>query len=152
VPLLALVRDTQDTLREILAACQAPMPVDFHFEFKVGHRSKGRGKPSHTDLMAISDTACMAIEAKWTEPPYESVASWLLKGTDKTNRKDVLQGWLALLSHGGMPVSYDELADCEYQMLPLRQTRLPRRHLANTTELPSLCSISACVRPIFPSF
>jgi len=115
VPLLALVKDKQNTLREILAACQVPMPVDFHFEFKVGHQSKGRGKPSHTDLMAISDAVCIAIEAKWTEPPYETIASWLSKGGD--NRTDVLKGWLDLLSSVDAPLSCDEVADCEYQML-----------------------------------
>jgi hypothetical protein len=117
VPLLALVRDKQNTLHKILTACQAPMPVDFHFEFKVEHQSKGRGKPSQTDLMAICDTVCIAIEAKWTEPPYESVASWLTKGADKSNRKEVLKGWLTLLSPEGTPLSSDEVADCEYQML-----------------------------------
>jgi hypothetical protein len=115
VPLLALVKDKQNTLREILTACQVPTPVAFHFEFKVGHQSKGRGKPSHTDLMAISDSVCIAIEAKWTEPPYENIASWLSKGG--ANRKEVLKGWLDLLSSGGVPLSSDEVADCEYQML-----------------------------------
>src|ERR1700730_11915089 len=108
VPLLALVKDKR-MLREILTACNATMPVDFHFEFKVG-QSKGRGKPSHTDLMAISEPVCIAIEAKWTEPPYESVASWLSKGGD--NREEVLNGWLDLLSS-----ERTEVADCEYQML-----------------------------------
>src|SRR5258706_7377560 len=116
VPLLALVRDKQSTLQEILAACQVPMPVDFHFEFKVDP-SKGRGKPSHTDLMVISEPVCIAIEAKWTEPPYENVGSWLSKGADKTNRRGVLEGWLALLSPHGTPLSSNEVDDCEYQML-----------------------------------
>jgi hypothetical protein len=40
VPLLALVKDKPNTLREILTACQASMPIDFNFEFKVG-QSKG---------------------------------------------------------------------------------------------------------------
>ncbi len=114
VPLLALVKDKRNTLREILTACHASMPVDFHFEFKVG-QSKARGKPSHTDLMVISEPVCIAIEAKWTEPPYESVASWLSKGGD--NREEVLKGWLDLLSSGDAPLSSDEVADCEYQML-----------------------------------
>jgi hypothetical protein len=114
VPLLALVKDKRNTLREILAACQASMPVDFRFEFKVG-QSKGQGKPSHTDLMVICEPACIAIEAKWTEPPYESVASWLSKGGD--NREEVLKGWLDLLSSRDAPLSSDEVADCEYQML-----------------------------------
>jgi hypothetical protein len=115
VPLLALVNDKQNTLREIMTACQATLPMDFHFEFKVGHQSKGRGKPSHTDLMAVSNSECIAIEAKWTEPPYENVASWLSKGGE--NREDVLKGWLALLSPYGTALSSGEFEDCEYQML-----------------------------------
>jgi hypothetical protein len=114
VPLMALVKD-KNTLHKILADCQASMPVDFHFEFKVDHRSEGRGKPSHTDLMVVSDTACIAIESKWTEPTYENIASWLSKGTD--NREKVLKGWLALLSPQSMPPSSAEIADCEYQMV-----------------------------------
>jgi hypothetical protein len=114
VPLLALVKDKRNMLHEILSACQASAPVDFHFEFTVG-QTKGRGKPSHTDLMVISEPVCIAIEAKWTEPPYESVASWLSKGGE--NRKNVLGGWLDLLSSGSTPLSPDEVADCEYQML-----------------------------------
>jgi hypothetical protein len=102
---------------KILTACQAATPVDLHFEFKVDHQSRGRGKPSHTDLMAISDTVCVAIEAKWTEPPYENIASWLSKGGDNFNREEVLKGWLALMSLERSPLSSNEVADCEYQML-----------------------------------
>src|SRR4051794_24404723 len=114
VPLMALVKE-KDTLHNVLTSCQGLMPLDFHFEFKVDHQSQGRGKPSHTDLMAISADACIAIEAKWTEPPYESVTSWLSKGTD--NREKVLKGWLSILSLNGAPVSADDVRDCEYQML-----------------------------------
>jgi hypothetical protein len=116
VPLLALLRDKQNTLLKILSDCQASMQVDFHFEFKVG-QSEGRGKPSHTDLMAISDAACIAVESKWTEPPYENIASWFSKGADKSNREKVLEGWLALLHPGQSSLSPIEVADCEYQML-----------------------------------
>ncbi|MCW2209821.1 hypothetical protein M2241_002748 [Bradyrhizobium elkanii] len=116
VPLLALMKSEWSTLRKVLGACQAPMPADLHFEFKVDHQSKGRGTPSHTDVMAIFGNVCIAIESKWTEPPYDTVGIWLSKGADISNRERVLKGWLALMRLECMPQSLEEIADCEYQM------------------------------------
>ena len=113
VPLLALVKDKRNTLHKILTDCQASMPLDFHFEFKVDHQSEGRRTPSHTDLMVISESVCIAIESKWTERHYEKITTWLSKGRS-SNREKVLSGWLALLSPESKT---DEVADCEYQML-----------------------------------
>ncbi|MGY2805699.1 DUF6946 family protein [Bradyrhizobium sp. USDA 3315] len=116
-PLLALVKDERNTFRKVLSGCEVPMPADLHFEFKVDHQSKGRGTPSHTDIMAISENACVAIESKWTEPPYDTVGTWLSKGADISNREKVLKGWLALMRLECTPLSLKEIADCEYQML-----------------------------------
>ncbi|MGY2987989.1 DUF6946 family protein [Bradyrhizobium sp. USDA 4508] len=117
VPLLALVKDERNTFRKVLSACRVSMPVDLHFEFKVDHQSKGRGAPSHTDLMAISEDVCIAIESKWTEPSYDTVGTWLSKGGDLPNREKVPKGWLALMRLECAPQSFEEIADCEYQML-----------------------------------
>ncbi|MBR0900973.1 hypothetical protein JQ616_38960 [Bradyrhizobium tropiciagri] len=117
VPLLALVKDKANTLSAILNDCAISTTGDFHFEFKVSHRSEGRGNSSHTDLMIISDTACVAIESKWTEPAYANIASWLRKGRNKLNREKVLSGWLDLLGVDSTPVFSQEVTGCEYQML-----------------------------------
>ena len=67
IPLLSLMRDGQAVVQDVLVACGfAPNP-DLHFEFTVPPK-KGKGKPSHTDLMVCAGPVCMAVEAKWTEP------------------------------------------------------------------------------------
>ena len=74
------------------------MPADcnLHLEYKV-KPGKGSGKASHTDLMIISGESSLAVEAKWTEPRYETVNEWLAKSSNGNNRGDVLTGWLGLL-------------------------------------------------------
>jgi len=64
------------------------------FEFGVDVQ-KGKGKPSQTDLMITSDDHAIAIEAKYTEPPYETVLTWM---GNSSNRIRVLEGWLDLIS------------------------------------------------------
>jgi hypothetical protein len=46
--------------------------------------------------MMVGDDAAVAIEAKFTEPRYESVATWL-GAAPSTNRVDVLDGWLGAI-------------------------------------------------------
>src|SRR5262249_12519814 len=100
-PPLSLIRDGQPMLEEILARCGFAERSTLHFEFQVAP-PKGQGKASHTDLMVCTQTGCMAVEAKWTEPPYETVDEWL-KGSSqpgdegRDNRREVLSGWLSLL-------------------------------------------------------
>ncbi|HEV8512474.1 MAG TPA: hypothetical protein VGQ59_04330 [Cyclobacteriaceae bacterium] len=63
----------------------------FEFETPV---KKGNGGPSCTDLIIEYQNACIAIESKRTEPPYETVKNWL---GDSNNRKLVLEGWLEMI-------------------------------------------------------
>ena len=95
VPLLAYWRTPDQRAREFskFLGFALSRSVRLDFEYKVPVQC-GRGKASHTDLMLISCDVCVAIEAKFTEPRYESVAQWLT--TD--NRMKVLKGWLGLLS------------------------------------------------------
>ena len=60
--------------------------TDMHFEHEVPVQL-GRGKSSFTDLMIFTDSVAVAIEAKFTEPRYESVATWLA-GAPTTNRPE----------------------------------------------------------------
>jgi hypothetical protein len=58
---------------------------------------RGRGVASHTDAMVTQGGRTLAIEAKWTEPRYDTVNKWRKKGNDPTNRLEVLRGWLDLI-------------------------------------------------------
>ncbi len=71
----------------------------------------GRSKAaSRTDLILISGDVCVAIEAKFTEPRYETVTQWLT--TD--NRMKVLKGWLSLLSPD---LKKNDVYDLPYQLV-----------------------------------
>jgi len=78
---------------------------------------KGEGKASFTDLMVRCADASLAIEAKYTEPRYETVGSWL--GPNPTqNRQDVLSGWLSLISSvAGKAVEVESVRDLPYQLI-----------------------------------
>ncbi|MDE0332469.1 MAG: hypothetical protein OXL41_11430 [Nitrospinae bacterium] len=92
---------------------ELPRSVCLNFEYKVPVQC-GRGPASQTDLMLISGEVCVAIEAKFTEPKYETVAQWLVKGKDIENRKKVLKGWLGLLSP---ELKETDVADLTYQLI-----------------------------------
>lgn len=87
-----------------------------HFEYEVPVQ-RGRGKSSFTDLMIFTDDVAVAIEAKFTEPRYESVATWL-GGTPTTNRLDVLEGWLcAIEAAAETSIPRDAVMDLPYQLI-----------------------------------
>jgi hypothetical protein len=105
VPLFSLVKDGWPLFREILLQCGLPEEADLHFEY-TQDVTRGRGKASHTDLMVCADERSLAIEAKWTEPRYETVAEWLVRGSTEqpleekhdgkeitSNREEVMAGW-----------------------------------------------------------
>lgn len=86
------------------------------FEYAVAVQ-KGRGKPSFTDLMILDADSAVAIEAKYTEPEYEKVRSWLREPV-KPNRSDVLDGWLALINRTAACLLRRELVlDIPYQLI-----------------------------------
>ena len=62
--------------------------------------NKGKGKSSMTDLMIISKSHVVAIEAKWTEckKKYELISEWTTGGKDKRNREEVLKGWIQYIN------------------------------------------------------
>jgi len=68
-----------------------------------------------TDLMILSDDHVIAIEGKYTEPPYETVDTW----KNSPNKELVLKGWLELIS-SAIPKSslnIDNVAASPYQMI-----------------------------------
>jgi hypothetical protein len=73
VPLLSLMKHGGDTWAAILGELGMSGQADLHVEFTVSS-PKGRGKASHTDLMLRDADRVQAVEAKWGEPQYETVA------------------------------------------------------------------------------
>lgn len=98
IPMLTLLGHFPDLFNKIVREIEFPTNYDMFLEYTVGP-FKGRGKPSHTDVMLKSGKDSMAIEVKWTEQIYPDVKDWPKKGATKTqNQKAVLEGWLDALS------------------------------------------------------
>ena len=89
--------------------------VTLSFEYCVDVQ-RGTGRPSQTDLMILSGDASVAIEAKYTEPPYLTVSKWL---GDSSNRRQVLEGWVALITAhtGNDSIRVKDLLELPYQMI-----------------------------------
>jgi len=94
VPLLDYWRQPERRLRVLEAHLGVKFSdqTELHFEYEVPVQ-QGRGKSSYTDLMILGDDVAVAIEAKFTEPRYESVETWL-GAARSTNRGEVLEGWI----------------------------------------------------------
>jgi hypothetical protein len=117
VPLLCLLKDGWLTLLDAIVACGIAEVRSLHFEFRV-YPQRGKGTPSHTDLLARSVHSTLAIEAKWTEPTYEVVRQWRQSGPNKKNRCKVVTGWLDLLRpHAQRQLVLGEFDHIVYQML-----------------------------------
>lgn len=115
VPLLAYWRAPEQRVREFSKvlgfALSRSVCLNFEYQTPVQY---GRGKASHTDLMLILANVCVAIEAKFTEPRYETVAQWLVNGNGIANKKKVLKGWLGLLSPD---LQEKDVAGLPYQLI-----------------------------------
>jgi len=97
VPLMSLIKHGRSLWTEIARHLGVDAEAaEVHLEYTVPS-PRGRGKPSHTDVMIIGPDRAYAVEAKWTEPRYESVEAWLQGGDDPSNRRAVMEGWLSLL-------------------------------------------------------
>ena len=118
VPLLDMCRDPQAIVAQLgrIAGYALRDPVKLSFEHEVPVQ-KGRGKPSCTDLMVLGSDAAIAVEAKYTEPAYESVGEWLGAARD-TNRGQVLDGWLGVLERtAGRKIPAADVTDLPYQLV-----------------------------------
>ena len=118
VPLLAFWAHAGARFRELAAhvGLDPSEPVEFCFELPVPVQ-QGKGKASFTNLMILSSSFAVAIEAKYTEPPYETVKKWLSK-PGKENREVVLEGWLCLIERAtGVRLRVAQLADHPYQLI-----------------------------------
>jgi hypothetical protein len=118
VPLLAFWAHAESRFRELAAhfGLDPSDPVEFCFEFPVPVQ-KGKGKDSFTDLMILSPSFAVAIEAKYREPHYETVEKWL-GNPRKENRVAVLGGWLCLIERAtGVRLTEVQLAKQPYQLI-----------------------------------
>ncbi len=117
VPLLSWLKYEQEMVKSLLHDLYIPENCNLYLEYTVPPQ-KGKGVASHTDLMVISGESSLAVEAKWTEPRYETVGKWLKKGSNLLNRKDVLTGWLGLLQkHVQHTLHLADFSDAVYQMV-----------------------------------
>jgi hypothetical protein len=131
VPLLDMALHAESHLTSVIGKCGAEPESELRFEYEASSGS-GSARPSQTDLMVLGNSRAVAIEAKWTESPYESVARRLLRRT-KLRKKDLsmealakdrkhqdteVRAWLAILQ----PLACESLttavmADVVYQMI-----------------------------------
>jgi hypothetical protein len=117
VPLLSWLKYEQTMVSLLLREIGMSRDCNMHLEYTVAPQ-RGKGVASHTDLMVISRESSFAVEAKWTEPRYETVGEWLKKGSNPLNRHDVLTGWLGLLQkHSQRPLNVGDFSDIVYQMV-----------------------------------
>jgi len=123
VPLLDALQQspTPNFFNKLLSEAGMDVAVaDLRLEYQV-KAGRGRGKASHTDLMATQSgppPRSLAIEAKWTEPRYETVAKWLGGGTSPENRREVLHGWLKQITpYTKSEIRPDQCEGLVYQMV-----------------------------------
>ena len=101
----------EELLADVSSLCfEYPVPVSI--------TSGGKGKPSMTDLMIITEWHAIAVEAKWKEcrEPYEPIGVWKNKDNQK-NRERVLNGWVGYIEDCGYPVNREKIDDVAYQFL-----------------------------------
>jgi len=118
IPLLALVERGRSHWMSLLESMGAPTDGTVHFEYCVPSPKAG-GNASQTDALLMSDSAVWAIEAKWTEPRYATVAKRLAKReSDGADSRHTLKGWLRhfqpFVTH---PLHVNDFKNVVYQVL-----------------------------------
>jgi len=118
VPLLAYWSEIEERLPDFAAALgfelSAPELCGFEYTVPV---QEGKGNDSHTDLMLLLRSQSIAIEAKYTEQPYEVVRDWLGLSPSR-NRVSVLTGWLSLINRAtGAALEVADVLDFTYQLV-----------------------------------
>lgn len=72
------------------------------------------GKASCTDVLIESGEVAIAIEAKWTEGRYQTVAAW---HDGSENRNQVLRQWIDLIRRRSSCTAEVDLSTAVYQMV-----------------------------------
>lgn len=113
IPLISLFFQNESTLNEIIPDFKSYECV---FEYKTPVQ-KGKGYASCTDLMIFNNEKAFGIEAKRTEPKYQTVQDWLISG-NKENRIQVLSGWLDLINRRcKTSLETNNIKSLSYQMI-----------------------------------
>jgi hypothetical protein len=131
VPLLDMALHAESHLASVVGKCGAEPESQLRFEYEARSGSES-ARPSQTDLMVLGNSRAVAVEAKWTESPYESVARRLLRRTklrrkdrsvealalDREHQEAEVRAWLAILQ----PLAYEPLTTADmagvvYQMI-----------------------------------
>jgi len=115
VYLLSFVKS--ESFKSFLKSLQVNIEfLNIYFEYNF-NSPKGKGEASFTDLMLIDNNKSISVEAKYTEPEYETVNEWLKKGNIE-NRKLVLSGWLETINKKtDQNISEDDVENVTYQMI-----------------------------------
>ncbi len=119
VPLLAYFKPAEQRLRELSSLLGLPLGEEATLTFESTLDVQGgRGRPSQTDLLITTEDHTIAVEAKYTEPHYETVAQWL-NVPSAENRRLVLDGWLNVIrkATGRKSLSAKDVSECTYQMV-----------------------------------
>lgn len=116
-PLLAFWKDTKTRLNFLLEQINVTTENSFLcFEYPTS--SGAKGKSSMTDLMILTDSSRIAIEAKFTEvnENYQIIDEWLKTGKNE-NKKNVLQKWIEMIEPFSNGILRDKLNTIPYQFL-----------------------------------
>lgn len=129
VPLLDMFRHQGERLADLVRSCTVS-PRTYHLEFCVP--GVAGGNPSQTDLVAIGSSGAVAIEAKWTEQRYETVAARLKRrvprdepdnsedalAEDRRVQERAVSAWLDKLNrHAATSLSLAAVDGVVYQVL-----------------------------------
>ena len=118
VPLLSLIEHSSQRWKALLKSLGASTDLTIHLEYCVASAKSG-GHPSQTDALFISDSTVWAVEAKWTEPRYDTVAKRVSKPeSDGGDPLITLNGWLNHLNRfAAQPLQASDVSDVVYQVL-----------------------------------
>lgn len=118
VPLLSLVEHNQPEWHSLLALWGSLPDCTVHFEYCVASPKPG-GNPSQTDALLMSASTAWAVEAKWTEPRYETVEKRISKPeSDGADPRTTVDGWLKYLQpFATRDLRVDDVLDVVYQVL-----------------------------------
>ena len=117
LPLLAWWKNKAAALALIGEKCGFDDLTDASVSFEFPTLSAGpHDKASYTDVMVESLSTAIAIEGKWTEPRYETVAKWSEQG-NMANRKKVLSHWVDLIRNRAGDLQPSAVEMISYQMI-----------------------------------
>jgi hypothetical protein len=115
IPLLSYWReDSAPKATSLLAALDLFQPGVMRFDFGLLVESVPGAAASETDLMITHPGEAVAVEAKWSEPRYETVEFWKKKSSRWT---EVINHWFSMIKPFGEVPSSEDADGLVYQMI-----------------------------------